>query len=252
MDEQLVIAALLLGIGLGALLGHKATLVPVARAVRDLEALRGPSSLPSGKANGILGRLQTAVAAVGETVGYLQDVATIDRQLGIPTRQALLSGLFNEFEAARRDDQWITLACLEFDALRLLADSQGTMARDHLLKRLATSVNSVIPGDVVLGRWSGDVLMAVMPARNMQAGVAVCEMARSLVAQMAEDAHVTMEGRAMKVTLSAGVASGHGGDLRLDTLVRDAESGLREAKRQGRNRVVAWPTREQLESSADN
>jgi two-component system chemotaxis family response regulator WspR len=87
-------------------------------------------------------------------------------------------------------------------------------------------------------RYGGEEFALVLPETDLAGAVRIGEAAREAVSRL-KITHARA-GTATVMTMSGGVAvlDGHG-EGSLDSLVRAADAALFEAKRQGRDRIVA-------------
>jgi diguanylate cyclase (GGDEF)-like protein len=94
----------------------------------------------------------------------------------------------------------------------------------------------------VLARFGGEELIALLPQTDLAGALAIAERIRHQV----QDLVVQWQGQAVMATVSLGVAALHAGHASVDTLIRDADQALYEAKRAGRNRVHGAPVQDVL------
>ena len=123
------------------------------------------------------------------------------------------------------------------DHFKAINDTWGHLAGDEVLREAAQRMQRELRVYDVLGRYGGEEFLLAVPDCDPTGLLRVAERLRSLVA----DTPVVTEGQAIAVTASIGVAwtEGDGTD---DSLIREADVSLYEAKRTGRNRVVGGPS----------
>jgi diguanylate cyclase (GGDEF)-like protein len=154
------------------------------------------------------------------------------------SRRALLDALASRLSEARRHERALSVAVLDVDRFKLVNDSYGHLAGDHLLMALGRLLNARFRLEDLRGRWGGDEFVLVFPGEAASTAAAV--LARVLDEFRALPFR-TEHGERFSVTFSAGVASFPADGATVDTLIRVADSRLYEAKRVGRGQVVANP-----------
>ncbi len=159
-----------------------------------------------------------------------------DALTGLPNRRYFESVLGSELNRIRRHGGICTLAAIDVDNFKRFNDTHGHPAGDRLLRNLSSAISSRMRISDVLARIGGDEFLVLMVnASEAEAGAAM----ERLRAAIASRPFAVEEGGAARqtVTVSIGVAASaaDGGDA--ESLVRDADAALYEAKRAGKNRV---------------
>lgn len=144
------------------------------------------------------------------------------RQMGEMSRKAVETGL----------PYAILLA--DIDRFKQVNDSHGHAAGDLVLSEVAQRLSArLTPADLV-ARIGGEEFLIALPARDQTEAGAI---ARALCRDMMSSPILLPSGHSVAVSISIGIAIGRPGTLPDDALER-ADSALREAKMQGRNRVI--------------
>jgi diguanylate cyclase (GGDEF)-like protein len=210
--------------------------VPVVRAAERLAAGELTTRVPvHGK--GVDGRLARSVAKLGATLAVTHNAATIDRLTGIANRPALLGILFDEVERAARYNRPLSVGFVDIDLFKAVNDSHGHHAGDVVLRGIADVLRANVRATDMLGRYGGEEFMLILPETSIDDAASLSEKLRLIVggARIRIDEQLTVN-----VTVSIGVAGGLGGNLRIDTLVRDADAAMYSAKSLGRNQVYVF------------
>lgn len=116
-------------------------------------------------------------------------------------------------------------------------DQFGHEAGDHVLRALGAQLRNTVRAYDLACRYGGEELCVVLPACDLKGAMARLDTVRAQVAGMC----LEHGGRELPpVTISVGVAQAEFDDS-VDTLQRRADLALYDAKRAGRDRVVAAP-----------
>jgi two-component system, cell cycle response regulator len=141
-----------------------------------------------------------------------------------------------ELLGMRPDDTPVGLVVLDVDHFKQVNDARGHLAGDAVLRILSRRLHGEIAGGDLLVRWGGEEFLVLAPDRGP------AEVAR-LAARLHESvgaAPVAIAGHGpLAVTASVGWA--HGPLDTVEDLILDADRALYDAKRGGRDRVVAAP-----------
>ncbi len=179
-------------------------------------------------------KLPTSQAAL---VRELYESSVRDPLTGVSNRRHFDERLRAAVSFGVRHKTDLVLLMLDLDHFKRVNDTLGHPAGDQVLKSVSRVARGAIRTEDVLGRYGGEEFTVLAPGIDVKGGAALGERLRALV----EGTSVPWEGKAVRVTVSIGVAtlatSGRTPDAQ--RLLRDADACLYQAKAQGRNRVVA-------------
>ena len=150
-------------------------------------------------------------------------------------KRYLLEALEKEIIRARRHQRELSFMMFDIDHFKKINDYHGHLAGDFVLKELARIVQGRIRRDEVFARYGGEEFAIVLPETNLDGGRALAEGLREKV----EQSRFVFQNELIKVTISVGVAELAESDRTGTELIKRADEKLYEAKRGGRNRVVA-------------
>ncbi len=128
-----------------------------------------------------------------------------------------------------------SLLMIDADHFKAINDRHGHIAGDAVLRRIVETIRGQIRIDDRIFRYGGEEFVVLAPDMGAAAGRAAAERIRRAVADGLADAGEPAP------TISIGVATAPLEGTGLEALLRLADSRLYEAKRLGRNRVVAGP-----------
>jgi diguanylate cyclase (GGDEF)-like protein len=160
----------------------------------------------------------------------------IDALTEIHNKRYLLEFLDRELVRAARHGRRLALVLFDIDRFKAINDEFGHLGGDLTLRELAACVKKVIRQDELFARYGGEEFAIVMPETDLDEACAAAERIRQLL-----ECHLFQYGeRTFQVTISLGVTVTTGTDVNSSIeLISRADAKLYQAKRDGRNRVVA-------------
>ena len=210
----------------------------VARLVERLRDAADDAALADIDANRVTNpRLRAALAGLSERVADTWRLATVDQLTGIANRQAVLTRVDEEIARAARYERPLSVVLVDLDHFKRLNDTHGHAAGDIVLRHVAQLLNTNVRAVDLAGRYGGEEFLLVLPETDADAAAALAEKLRRIVG--ASEVRGP-DGEGLTITMSAGVAGGHGGVLHPDELVRDADAALYSAKALGRDQVFVF------------
>ena len=169
----------------------------------------------------------------------LEDFSFRDGLTGVPNRRKFDAVLDEEWDAARRHTQPLSLILIDIDFFKQYNDHYGHVQGDDCLKRVGAALSGVAsrPRDL-LARYGGEEFVLVLPATDEAAARRVSERCRQAIFKE-QIAHAASPVGQL-LTVSQGVGSII--PTASDTLIQfiDAiDRRLYQAKQAGRDRSVA-------------
>jgi len=158
-----------------------------------------------------------------------------DPLTGVGTRRVLEKVLKAECARTIRYNHSFSVAILDVDNLKQINDNQGHAAGDRTLQQLAKIMQeNVRETDIIITRYGGDEFVLVMPETKLNG-------AKALLERLRRQAKSISIPNIKSVTISAGLVEWNQGPPpdNAQTILERADTALYEAKRKGRNRVVA-------------
>ena len=156
-------------------------------------------------------------------------LATTDSLTGLLTRRAFVEAAERMLQRACTGQPFSVLIC-DLDKFKAINDTYGHAIGDLVLQKASREVRSI---DVAAGRLGGEEFAFLIGGR-LDDAVEHAECLRETVGELA----VGAGNKTIKITCSIGAAEWEPGDT-VDSLLRRADIALYEAKRSGRNRVIA-------------
>jgi diguanylate cyclase (GGDEF)-like protein len=162
----------------------------------------------------------------------LAQASFTDLLTGLPNRRAMVERVNGELGRSDRNHASPALLMVDVDHFKQVNDSYGHETGDQVLQSLANTLRSTVRAYDTCARWGGEEFLVLLPETAMADAVGVGEKLRRAAQQRPEGEPLP------GITLSIGVAVHRQGETPAAVL-RRADDAKYEAKRQGRNRVVA-------------
>lgn len=167
----------------------------------------------------------------------LKRLAYTDSQTSLFNHRHFQGQLDEEVRRAQRYGRSVSLILLDIDSFKLFNDTYGHPAGDRVLAEMADVVRADLRTVDIAARYGGEEFVVICP--ETQRGQAMV-LAERLCNRIASTGFVTEGGIAHQVTVSMGVAAYPADAASKGDLVDAADKALYNAKRMGKNRVVAY------------
>jgi diguanylate cyclase (GGDEF)-like protein len=158
-----------------------------------------------------------------------------------------LTGLFNrgyvddrfavELSRARRYGKVLTIAVIDADHFKSLNDTHGHLSGDLVLRKIADLLHDCFRQSDTAGRYGGEEFVVILPETDLEAAQLKLESLRETMANTPMALGPRKE--EVQATISAGLATFPDDGVHAAQLFATADERMFQAKREGRNRVVA-------------
>jgi diguanylate cyclase (GGDEF)-like protein len=180
--------------------------------------------------------LSDALGALEAARDDLARQAATDPLTGIANRRHFSEQAAKVIATAQRHGRPCALLELDLDGLKTVNDSHGHAVGDTLLLAFVNTCHLNLREGDILGRLGGDEFAVLLPETTLEQAMTIGERVRSAF----ENEELQVAGASIEPSVSVGVAAVSASSrATLEDLLRDADAALYEAKRSGRNRVVA-------------
>ena len=169
----------------------------------------------------------------------LEHMAMTDELTGLANRRSFYVRGGEEIKRAQRYHTPLSLIMLDIDGFKRINDTCGHEAGDRILQCVAGTLQTNVREVDSVARLGGEEFCVLLPNTRSEDAVKLAERIRLAV----EEETCPIQGnQTMNVTVSIGVAAESEGsdDRDLDSLLRNADSAMYQAKTQGRNRLVLY------------
>jgi len=170
--------------------------------------------------------------------GTVQEASVRDPLTGIANRRKFEEALAAEWQRATRERSYVAALMIDVDAFKAYNDRYGHQRGDEVLRHVADQLRVRANGHLV-ARYGGEEFV-VMASADLAEAATLGETLRSSIESLALPHEASPSGI---VTISVGVAAAVPEGESPAPLVAQADARLYEAKRSGRNRVVANTSR---------
>lgn len=239
--EIITAAVLLIAIGLAVALlgmwGHRRETAradeAAARATALAESLQQTNYELERRVHERTEELQRALSQQERLVGELAELTMRDQLTGLHNRRYAEHELPRMTAAADRYRQPLAMALVDLDHFKQVNDRHSYAVGDEVLVRFTAILRENARTSDVVVRYGGEEFLLVMPQTTLEQALVVCERLRAAV-----ETHGWSDVQpSLRLTTSIGVSDNQHRDLKGITAAVD--SALHDAKRDGRNRVVA-------------
>ncbi len=166
-------------------------------------------------------------------------MALTDSLTGVFNRRYVNAHLPRLLERAIDSHKPVSILLFDIDHFKAVNDSYGHTAGDEVLKEVANRAGRNLRTFDLVARLGGEEFIVILPDTDADDALVVAERLRQCIADAMFK--VSVEVGEVPVTVSVGFAvGGRLGDT-AEGLIRRADEALYEAKRAGRNCVVADP-----------
>lgn len=163
----------------------------------------------------------------------LRNLIVKDSLTDLYNRRYCNQNLKNISEQYIKTGEPYTLAIADIDFFKKVNDTYGHTAGDEVLVSVAQIMKKSMAGKGFAARWGGEEFLLVYTGCDMETTLTYLEMLVEAIREMC----VEYDDKAIKITISIGVATGNGDSV--DKVLCTADNRLYHAKKEGRDRVVS-------------
>lgn len=164
----------------------------------------------------------------------LAQLAKYDPLTGLANRLLLRERFGTSIGEATRSGSRIAIHFLDLDGFKPINDRYGHPAGDAVLKEVAHRLESMVRAEDTVARLGGDEFVVVQT--NLQIDEEAELLARRIVRQLSRPFEI--DGTAMTVSASVGIATAPQMGLELERLIACADAALYRAKTAGKSRAI--------------
>ncbi|MCG8090754.1 MAG: EAL domain-containing protein [Candidatus Thiodiazotropha endolucinida] len=162
---------------------------------------------------------------------HLDHMAHHDALTQLPNRILFRDRLTHALEIALRGELMVGLMFLDLDRFKQVNDSLGHLVGDELLKVIAERLTSLMRSSDTVARLSGDEFAILIEGINSREDLE--PLAVKILNAIKQP--INIADNELRVSASIGIAVAPHDDISVEHLLRDADTAMYEAKRQGRS-----------------
>jgi len=226
-------------------LGHSDQLLVLRKPFEPIEVLQCANALTNKWSNERIIRAQVASLEKDVSVHtqgleaanrQLRHLATHDALTGLPNRVLLDDRIAQALTHANRDRHCFAVMLCDLDRFKMINDSLGHHAGDHLLQEVARRLTNVVRDVDTVARLGGDEFIVVLsPVTSREDAELV---ARRIIEVMAPA--VELQGITIHASPSIGIAFYPEDGTSVETLIAHADAAMFAAKQRGRNCIQCY------------
>lgn len=161
----------------------------------------------------------------------INQLAYYDHLTKFPNRIHLVKQIENAIERGKNENEKLAILFIDLDTFKMVNDSIGHSGGDELLKIVAGRIKRSIHSDDILSRFSGDEFVVLV--YGSQRVDRIEEMAELILCELRNK--ISIFQNEFMITSSIGIASFPEFGTDTDTLIKNADFAMYEAKMAGKN-----------------
>ncbi|NVJ54241.1 MAG: GGDEF domain-containing protein [Campylobacteraceae bacterium] len=177
----------------------------------------------------------------------LQESAFTDGLTGLYNRKFLEEYTKKMLPQIKRDGTNVGLLMLDMDHFKAVNDEYGHDIGDKVLKELARILNETVRESDIIIRYGGEEFVILLMGVNTEDDA--MSVAKKIGAKVRENEIDVYAGNKLKKTVSIGLSMYPEDSTSFDTVIKNADIALYEAKNSGRDKVIRF--KEEQVSSVD-
>ncbi len=184
-------------------------------------------------ADGVMKRIDRRTGNMRRELREAERKAITDELTGIFNRRYFENRLRMEYSMARRLKVKLSLLIIDIDGFKSVNDTLGHPAGDRVLETVAGVLQKGMRLEDLTSRYGGDEFTVILPGMGAGEAFSAAERLRKEI----EKKTVKINGKSIRVTVSAGVACYPDDASSCSELFEVTDRRLLEAKKSGKNRV---------------
>lgn len=184
-------------------------------------------------------RLAAANSRLIELNKQLKTLAVTDSLTGMYNRRYVDLALKRELDRYHRFKEPFAVIMLDIDNFKAFNDTYGHDGGDYALKAVADLISNMTRSFDVAGRYGGEEFIMLLANTEVEKAMEIADRLRASVESIA----LKIGRQDVSLTISAGVTGldGHEPAIRLNDLLKNADTALYKAKQAGRNLICQHP-----------
>jgi diguanylate cyclase (GGDEF)-like protein len=164
----------------------------------------------------------------------LETLAAVDFLTGVYNRRHFETLARAELARCQRYVRPLSVMMIDIDHFKTVNDHFGHAVGDRVLKSVADLCRAAKRETDIVARVGGEEFAIMLPETTKAATMQFAER----LCRLAHDCAVTANGKEIPITISIGIAGASMRTSGIESLMRDADQALYQAKRSGRDRIA--------------
>ncbi|WP_172452618.1 EAL domain-containing protein [Chromatium okenii] len=214
------------------------TLVELVRVIDDINL----HLTAEGQPRRVWGTLHDVASQQAKQEEF-QQLAHYDHLTHLPNRRLFLERLHQALADSARHHAWGALVFIDLDNFKHINDHFGHDVGDQLLQQVAQRLLSFVRGNDTVARLGGDEFVIIFKYLNtdhVQAVTYADQLGKKILNLL--NPPYLIAGHAHQSTPSIGIAHFNGQTASLETVMKQADAAMYQAKERGRNCVCHFDT----------
>jgi len=179
----------------------------------------------------LLARVKTQIT-IHSLLEHLEFIASHDAMTQVYNRRKFFELALQKFQETQKD---LFAVMIDIDKFKNVNDLYGHAVGDEVIILVAKTISEHISDDTVFGRIGGEEFALLLHSSSQEKVFQEIETIRELIANLQV---ITEDKAVVKFTISEGISKKHADTPSLDSLLKNADKALYEAKGTGRNKVI--------------
>ncbi len=163
----------------------------------------------------------------------LEDLSVTDQLTGLHNRRYFDDHFELEKQRVQRYGNVLCLIMIDIDHFKSINDQYGHQVGDAVLKEFSLLLRKNIRSNDILSRWGGEEFIILLPGTTLSNSLLIAEKIRKAIS-------LRQFSKIGKMSASFGVSEVDSNSASNREAIHRADKALYQAKREGRNRVVAY------------
>ncbi|MDZ5473204.1 EAL domain-containing protein [Bacillus sp. 31A1R] len=166
----------------------------------------------------------------------LRKLAHFDALTGVANRYSLNKRLNSLIETAAKYNQQLAILFLDLDRFKQINDTLGHSYGDLLLKKVSERLKNLIKNKDMIARLGGDEFVIVLP--NIKHPREAVHIAENIIHSLTQS--FLLENQEVYISTSIGISLYPLDGLSMESLIRNADKAMYQAKSSGRNQYELY------------
>jgi diguanylate cyclase (GGDEF)-like protein len=159
--------------------------------------------------------------------------STHDDLTGLYNRQYFTNVVAQHYSLAKRNQNDLSILFIDVDDFKDVNDIYGHVIGDQALRQISRVISEEVRQSDVAARYGGEEFIVLLPFTNSIEALILAERMRANI----EKCKLDVNGKALTITVSGGIASYPVNAQNVDDLIRSADSAVYRAKGAGKNNI---------------